>query len=88
MFVPWLRRLVAGLSLLRPWFAPESVRVGFVVGKVALGHDFLLVLRFFPVSIIPPWPPMLIIVWRMNNGPVGGRGSELSHPIDMNNNNK
>jgi hypothetical protein len=28
--------------------------VGFVVDKVALGQVFLRVLRFFPVSIIPP----------------------------------
>jgi hypothetical protein len=34
--VPWLRRLVAGLSLLRPGFDPGSVHVGFVGDKVAL----------------------------------------------------
>jgi hypothetical protein len=31
--VPWLKRLVAGLS---PW-RPGSIHVGFVVDKVALG---------------------------------------------------
>jgi hypothetical protein len=32
--------------------------VGFVVDKVALGQAFLRVLRFSPVSIIPPWAPI------------------------------
>jgi hypothetical protein len=50
--VPWLRRLVAGLSPRRPGFDPGSVNVGFVVDEVALGQVFLLVLRFSPVSII------------------------------------
>jgi hypothetical protein len=49
--VPWLRSLVAGLSPRRPWFAPGSIHVGFVVDKVALGQVFLRVLRFSPVSI-------------------------------------
>jgi hypothetical protein len=42
--VPWLRRLAAGLS---PWwlgFDPGSVRVGFVVDKVAMGQVFPRVL--------------------------------------------
>jgi hypothetical protein len=52
--VPWLRRLVAGLSPRSPVFAPRSVHVGFVVDKVALGQVFLRVLRFSPVSIVPP----------------------------------
>ena len=34
--VPWLRRLVAGLSPRRPGFNPRSVLVGFVVNKMAL----------------------------------------------------
>jgi hypothetical protein len=38
--VPWLRRLVAGLSPQRPGFEPWSVHVGFVVDKVALGQVF------------------------------------------------
>jgi hypothetical protein len=49
--VPWLRSLVAGLSPRRPGFAPGSIRVGFVVDKVALGQVCLRVLRFSPVSI-------------------------------------
>ena len=51
--VPWLRWLVAGLSQRRPGFDPESVHVGFVVDKVALGQVSLRVLRFSPVSFIP-----------------------------------
>jgi hypothetical protein len=52
--VPWLKRLVAGLSPRRPVFASGSIHVGFVVDKVALGQVFLRVLRFSPVNIIPP----------------------------------
>jgi hypothetical protein len=52
--VPWLQRLVAGLSPRRPGFAPGSIHVGFVVDKVALGQVFLRILRFSPSNIIPP----------------------------------
>jgi hypothetical protein len=53
MAVPWLRRLVAGLSPLRPGFDPGSVHVGLVVDNVALGQVFVRVLRFSPVNFIP-----------------------------------
>jgi hypothetical protein len=52
--VPWLRRLVAGLSPRRSGFDSGSVHVRFVVDKVALGQGFPPVLQFFPVSFIPP----------------------------------
>jgi hypothetical protein len=52
--VPWLRRLAAGLPPRRSMFDPGSVRVGFVVDKVALGQVFPRVLRFSPVNFIPP----------------------------------
>jgi hypothetical protein len=52
--VPWLKRLVAGLSVRKPRFAPSLVHVGFVVDKVALEQGFLRVLQFSSVSIIPP----------------------------------
>jgi hypothetical protein len=58
--VTWLRRLVAGLSLLRPGFAPGSVHVGFVVDKMALVLVSLRVIRFFTVNIIPPLLSILI----------------------------
>jgi hypothetical protein len=35
-------------------FAPGSVRMGFVVDRVALRQSLLPVLRYFPVIIIPP----------------------------------
>jgi hypothetical protein len=54
MAIPWLRRLVAGLSPRRPEFDPVSVNVGFVVDQVALGQDFPRILRFSPVNFIPP----------------------------------
>jgi hypothetical protein len=47
---------------------------GIVVDKVTLGQIFLRVLRFSPVSIIPPLFHILsCIVWGMDNGPVSGR---------------
>jgi hypothetical protein len=46
--VPWLRRLVAGPLPQRTWFALRSVRMVFVVDKVALVQIFLWVLPFFP----------------------------------------
>jgi hypothetical protein len=44
--VPRLGRLAAGLSPLRPEFAPKSVCVGFVVDREALRQGFLRVLRY------------------------------------------
>jgi branched-subunit amino acid transport protein len=37
----------------------------FAVDKVALGQVFLRVLRFSPVSIIPPWLYKTHIIWKM-----------------------
>jgi hypothetical protein len=54
MAVPWLKRLIAGLSPWRLGFAPGSIHAGFVADKVALGQDFLLVFRAFSANIIPP----------------------------------
>jgi hypothetical protein len=36
--VPWLKRLVSGLSSRCPGFAPGTIHAGFVVDKVALGQ--------------------------------------------------
>jgi len=54
--VPWLRRLVAGLSFRRHGFSSKLVHVGFVTDKVALWRGFLPVslLQLSPVSTIPP----------------------------------
>jgi hypothetical protein len=43
MVVPGLRRVVAGLSPRRSWFFPGSVNGGFLVDKVALAQNLLLV---------------------------------------------
>jgi hypothetical protein len=51
--------LVADFSPRRPRFAPQSIHMGFLVEKVALGQVFLRVFRFFPVNIIPPWLSIL-----------------------------
>jgi hypothetical protein len=41
----------------------------------------------FSAVIVPSWLSIPIIIWGMNNRPVGGCSSETqSHPIDMNNN--
>jgi hypothetical protein len=48
MAVPWLRRLVTGLSQRRLGFAPRPVRVVFVVDKMAQGRVFLRVFRVLP----------------------------------------
>jgi hypothetical protein len=40
IFVPWLRRLVAGLAPRKPGFDPRSVPVRSVVNRVALGQVF------------------------------------------------
>jgi hypothetical protein len=52
--MPWLKRLVVGLSPRRPGFASGSIHVTFMMGTVVLGQVFLLVLRFSPANIIPP----------------------------------
>jgi hypothetical protein len=46
-----LRRLVAGLSPQRPGFAPRSIRVGFMVDKVALGTVFFSEFFGFLLSV-------------------------------------
>jgi hypothetical protein len=82
--VPWLRRLLAGLSPRRPGFTPKSVHVRSMVDKVALG----LSSSVFPCQHNSSGTPYSYITWGMNNRLVAGRSSEIqSHPIDMNNNN-
>jgi hypothetical protein len=44
--VPWLRRLVAGLSSRKPEFKPGQVHVGFLADWVALGTVSLGLLPF------------------------------------------
>jgi hypothetical protein len=58
--VPWLRRLVSGLSPRRLRIMPGSARVGFVVDIVAIGQVFLRGLRLPPVNIIPPLLSVLV----------------------------
>ena len=52
--VPWLRRLVAGLSLQRPQFDPKTVHLWYVVCTITLVQVFLRVLRFSLDNITPP----------------------------------
>jgi hypothetical protein len=52
--MPWLRRLVAGLSPRRRGFDPSSFRVRFVVEKMTLGWVLSKKPQFSPVSVIPP----------------------------------
>jgi hypothetical protein len=83
--VPWLRRLVAGLSPRRPGFDPGPVHVGFVVDKVALVQVFTRVCRFSPVSFIPPVlyykvkrKKRIIIITGLHNKPQGCGASVTS----------
>jgi hypothetical protein len=57
MVVSWLRRIVDRHSSRRSWFRIGSVSGGFLLNKVALGQDLLLVCWFSPVSIIPHTAP-------------------------------
>ena len=52
--MPWLRRLITGHSPRRPGFDNRTVHVTFVVDEVPRWQNFLPVLQFSPVSIIPP----------------------------------
>jgi hypothetical protein len=84
--VTWLRRLVGGLSPRRPWSESGSVHMGFVVGRVALGHVSFRVLKFSLSISFHRGSPYSDIIWRINNRPVGGRSSETqSHPTNINN---
>jgi hypothetical protein len=49
--VPWLRRIVAGLTPWRPGFDAAQIYLGFVIRKVTLGLAFLWTLRLSTVSI-------------------------------------
>jgi hypothetical protein len=68
--VPWLRRLVAGLSPGRTGFDPVSVHVGFVVDKVVLGQVFPRV----------NWKTkkLIIFITRLHNKPQGCDASVAS----------
>jgi hypothetical protein len=84
--VSWLRQLVSGLSPWRAEFMPGSVHVGFVVDKMALGHDFLQVFGLSLAISFHHGSPYSYITWGINNRSTGGLNSKtLSHPIDMNN---
>jgi hypothetical protein len=83
--VPWLRRLVAGLSPRRPEFDPGSVRVGFVVDKVTLEQVFPLRSSVFLVTYIPPvlhytekWKKLIISVSGLHSKPQGCGASVAS----------
>jgi hypothetical protein len=80
--VPWLRQLVAGLSPRRPGFDPGSFNVGFVVDRLALGQVFPRVLRFSPVSFIPPvlhyTEKLIIVITGLHNKRVSCGASVVS----------
>jgi hypothetical protein len=69
----WFRRIVAGLSSGRPGFDPGLVYVEFVGDKVAPGHVFPQLLRFSPVSFIPPLfhytEKLIIFITGLHNKP-------------------
>ena len=61
------RKVVAGLSLHMAGLVPSAVRIRFMVDRVAQGLRFffsLWVIRFSPVSFIPPIAPCLqLVIW-------------------------
>ena len=50
----WLRKMFPSLLTREPGFDPGSIRVWFVVGRVAGDQVLLLVMRLSPVSIASP----------------------------------
>jgi hypothetical protein len=56
MAVPWLRRLIAGLSPRRPGLAPRSIQWDLWWTKWHWDRFFSESFGF-PVNIIPPWDP-------------------------------
>jgi hypothetical protein len=67
MAVPWLRRLVSGLSLRRPGFNPGSVHVGFLVDKAALGQVFPPSTSGFPCQFHYTGAPLVVKIKKTNN---------------------
>jgi hypothetical protein len=51
---PWLKWLVASLSLWKATSDPRQILLGHVTEKVTLGQAFIEVLWFYPVTFIPP----------------------------------
>jgi len=56
MVVPWIRLIVDGRSSRKLWFRTGSVNGGFLVDKVALGQNLLLVSCFHPSISFQPRP--------------------------------
>jgi hypothetical protein len=77
--VPWLRRLVAGLSPRRSGFDPGSVHVGFVVDKVALGQYFGFSLSIHSTGVPLKWKSRnSIFITGLHNKPLGCSASVAS----------
>jgi hypothetical protein len=76
--VPWLRRLVAGLSPRRPGFDPRAVHLGYVVDKVVLGQAFSPSTSVFPCQLYSTDTPLqgktkklVIFIIVLHNKPQG-----------------
>jgi hypothetical protein len=83
--VPWLRRLVPGLSPRRPGFDPRSVHVRFVMDSVALGQVFSPSTWVFSCQFHSTGAPLqgktkelIIFVTGLNNKPQGCGASVAS----------
>ena len=72
MALPWIRRLVAGLSPLRPRLDPRSVDVGFVVDEVVLEQAFFL----------PPSASASPFQYHSTNAPYSASSLCCSYPKD------
>ena len=58
--MPWLRRLVAGLSPPRTSFDSRTLRIVFVVNKVEVGQTFLQTYRFSLSVSLRSWSIIII----------------------------
>jgi hypothetical protein len=69
-------RLVAGFSPRRLGFELGSVHMGFILHNLALRQIFLRVIRFSPVSIMPPLFNLQALPANQNSQPPrGGPGA-------------
>jgi hypothetical protein len=57
--MPWLRGIVAGFTTETRVHVRVSSRVIYG-GQSGSGTDFLRILRYSPVNIIPPWLSILV----------------------------
>jgi len=61
--MPWLRRFAVGVSPRRTRLNSGVILLGLVEGEVALGQDFIRVLRIFLVTLVLPILHSHPLIW-------------------------